>query len=519
MSATMFNDQQILAGQKLGISTAKAFALIAMSLGLGAMNIYHMGNSITSKLLTPDSNIMLFILLYFIASCIAFIEVPLTEEITTLKAKNEASKIKTPVFGYQVMLSIVACMAVAGGVYSMTTDAEKVDARRTGHDTHSSSFEDLKQGLISNRNAARQQALSFDSSVQRQVETSRANADYFKALAKLKIQYSAHQVSRPTQAVETGTVWHWLWTIGFSLLCSLGVIVITNYLTKYHKPLTEIPRVFFKVKDQQEWLMQDDDVRVIPAQVDLSGGSSTGAARKALDTPSPTPENENLTSASERALENRPAPATINVGAVSDADNGVSVRTLNDDPERVPKIEYSKHHYEAIKAGVIDGSIKPTMRPIKNGLVSLNIKFVDDATRQKKATSILAQLLKEGVLIDNPEFGLTGKVVAKYILNSDYSEQGSNLKSKEELIAGLPKVAGFGVGGLGVEPEYFAGAEVIAGVEDPDLKQSGEDDSVMSCQCPECGKLEAVEQVNKSGKVRSVCGAVYIAADNLVDSK
>ena len=55
MAIAIFNDQATLAGQKLGISTAKAVALMIMAGGLGTMNIYHMGNSITHKLLTPDS--------------------------------------------------------------------------------------------------------------------------------------------------------------------------------------------------------------------------------------------------------------------------------------------------------------------------------------------------------------------------------------------------------------------------------------------------------------------------------
>ncbi len=97
---------------------------------------------------------------------------------------------------------------------------------------------------------------------------------------------------------------------------------------------------------------------------------------------------------------------------------------------------------------------------------------MDNATRQKKATSILAQLLKERVLIDNPEFGSTGKVVAKYILNPD-AKQGDN-KDLEDV------------------------------------------ETVITCQCPECGKLEEVGSTNPAGKVRSVCGAVYVASHNKV---
>ena len=76
---------------------------------------------------------------------------------------------------------------------------------------------------------------------------------------------------------------------------------------------------------------------------------------------------------------------------------------------RYPQMKYSIDYYEVIKSGVIDGSIKPTLKPVKAALVALNIKLVDDAARQKKASNILIQLLKEGLLIDNPEFGLPGR--------------------------------------------------------------------------------------------------------------
>ena len=94
-------------------------------------------------------------------------------------------------------------------------------------------------------------------------------------------------------------------------------------------------------------------------------------------------------------------------------------------------MKYSIDHSVAIKAWVIDGSIKPALKPVKADLVSLNIKFVDDAARQKKVSNILAQLSKERVLIDNPEFGSTGKVVAKYILNSD-AKQGDDKDLESE---------------------------------------------------------------------------------------
>ena len=97
---------------------------------------------------------------------------------------------------------------------------------------------------------------------------------------------------------------------------------------------------------------------------------------------------------------------------------------------------------------MIDGFIKSALKPVKAALVSLNIKFVDDTSRQKKASNILSQLLKEGVLIDNLEFASTGKVVAKYIL-SPYAKQS-------------------------------------------DTKDLESEETATTCKCPECGKLEGV---------------------------
>ena len=415
MSIAIFNDQDVLAGQRLGISTGKAISLGVMAFGLGCMNIYHMGNAVTSKLLTPESSVLLFILLYFIAACIAFIEVPITEEITTQTARSGGSA-----KGHKLMLAVVACMAVGGGVYSITTDAEKVDATRTAYTTEESSFEDLKHGLISIRNAARANATTT-------AERSQANADYYQALAALKRKQAQHQNTRPPEAVVTGSFWHWLWAIGFSLLCSLGVIIITNYLTKYHKPLTEIPRVFFKVREDQAWAMNDDDVRVIPAHVDLTGSSSTRAARKAIIAPSSDSGSSDLTSTKSGTTENR--PHVVDLGSGRKIDTGE--RLPNEESQKEGMTAYSDNHYGAIKQAILNQEFKPTQAPVKTKLVSLKVRFVDDGARQQKAVEILDQLKRESVLLDNPSFGKGGQIVAKYILNPDY------LASEEESATSL----------------------------------------------------------------------------------
>ncbi|WP_157474325.1 hypothetical protein [Leucothrix mucor] len=42
-------------------------------------------------------------------------------------------------------------------------------------------------------------------------------------------------------------------------------------------------------------------------------------------------------------------------------------------------------------------------------------------------------------------------------------------------------------------------------------------DEPVSCICPECGKQERIVETTPKGRVKSSCGAIYVAADNLVD--
>lgn len=426
MAIAMFNDQETLAGQKLGISTGKALGLIIMAAGLAAMNIYHMGNAVTSKLLTPDSSIFAYALLYFIACCIAFMEVPVTEEIVTQEARGRKAK------GHRLMLGVIVTMAIGAGLYSITSDADKRASTVTAHETAELSYQDRAQALISDRNIARSKA-------ENSAGVSQANADYYRALAALRLEQSGHQSTRPALAVKTDSIFHWIWAIGFSLLCSLGVVVITAYLTKYHKPLTEIPRVFFKVREEQNWQMNDDDVRVIPANVDLTGSSSTKAARKAITRPAQS-KAAKTNKDSSGDTENRPAPTTTTLGAVSNTENAPRVRTREEGVKPSTKNYYEQSHYESIKLSIIKGEIKPTIKPLKEKLEALNVTFINDTERQEKAYKIRAQLLEDGVIINNPDYGKTGLVVAEYILNPEYfeyqkeEEQGTNDLHKGEQV-------------------------------------------------------------------------------------
>ena len=298
-------------------------------------------------------------------------------------------------------------------------------------------------------------------------ERSKANADYYRALAALRLEQSGHQSERPTLAVKTDSIFHWIWAIGFSLLCSLGVVVITAYLTKYHKPLTEIPRVFFRVREEQNWTMNDDDVRVIPANVDLTGGASTKSARKQLDRPiSSKPSGTNKYGGD--ATNNHPHGLDSTSGRIIET----SERSLNDTGDtqgKSDKVEYTDKHYQAIKREVIAGSIKPVQKAIKTHLIALQVAFIDDGARQSKAVEILAQLKSESVIIDNPKQGATNKILAQYILNPAYQAEE-------------------------VKPEV----------------NSDRDD--VTATCPTCGEVGLIDRsvlVQSKGRLRGSCGHVY----------
>lgn len=134
---------------------------------------------------------------------------------------------------------------------------------------------------------------------------------------------------------------------------------------------------------------------------------------------------------------------------------------------------------------VLNNDIKPTIRPIKAALVSQNVKFVDDKARQKKAGEILERLKKEGVIIDNPDQGSGGQIVAKYVRNPDYKEQGAGpVNSSAQDSA-----------------KYIQLAKPV------------------NCICPSCGAVEVVAETTPKGRVRSGCGKIYKAADNLENPK
>ena len=419
MAIAIFNDQQTRKGQKLGISSFEAWGARFVMFAAAVVGSYHIGNVLKATALPDDAHFLVVGFVFLLGLGLAYSEAVTSKSVYTKEQPKDAGIDKVG----RLKLALILLVASGMGGYSFHINTERDNIKTTSHSTYESSFDDQEATLLSERNAAR--AIAKTSA-----ERSQANANYSRGMAKLKREKSQHQSTKP---LVVGDDEKWLKTFAyalFSLFCSSMLISLSRYLCQYYRPLVAFPFVGFQDKENESWTLDQAHGRSV--EIDLAKSKNIR-----VDNRLQTPPIEFANTTLPDAKENRPPPVDTGLGAISDTNDGVGVRTLNDDPERVPKMEYSAHHYEAIKEGIIDGTIKPTMRPVKNALVSLNIKFVSDAERQAKATFILTQLLKEGVLIDNPEFGTSGKMVAKFILNPDYQSDEIEEQGEDKMISSI----------------------------------------------------------------------------------
>lgn len=432
MSAMSFNDQETFAGHKIGISTGEACFLMVIAFGLTLMNWYHMSNTLNNKLVNPDTSILFVGALYIIAGCIAMLEFPVTKSLVTNYRLNG---LDFAVFVQAVLLLVIVSLAAGGGVYSNLADANKKDIRITAHSTQESSFEDLKRSLISDRNAARAQASRMTDKVSRQMETSRANGDYSRAIAKLKSNQSVHQSSRPASGAKTGSMMHWAITVLISLLCSLGVVFISGFLAVYYKPLVGKPALSLVSKRLQEWILNPEDIKSKQYEIDVMGNGNAdyvkierSGTNQANRTPPPTARNQGSSAAQKHPSQNRPEPVTTGMGATLGNTDSSGIRTPNND--------YSEGGtFRAINAGdveearraVIAGDLSPTIKPVKLWLLETRQVGISDIERQNHAKKLLDGMFKEGILILNPDQANTKQMLAKYVLASAVkSEEGTS---------------------------------------------------------------------------------------------
>ena len=413
MMAIVDNRNVSLEGRKIGVHPIVTLILITVLLILMTVPTYHMMNALGS-VFDPDS-----LLAYFIIGVVAFsvstIEPMLSQSIYHNEGTSNHAR-KDIAGRFWLILCVIFVTAMGGWSHDVTTS--KLDIATTSHNTKSRTFaDDLK---------------TIELEYQAGMAKAKTDAEFLaldikrrKARSKLNSQYSQHQAGAVSERSPMGRLASSLLYCLFSLIVSVATITYSRFILRFSLSITEIPIIDYISKLGQDWTTgkAEGSNNII----DHGTGRKTQLRNDLPEpeiqlhnvgrTPSLAPERGNLTSFKNGATENRPEPEDTRVGAVLNDAQSVGERPPTKTAERAALVDYSEGHYEAIKKAIVSGDISPTQKPVKSQLVRLNVRFVDDAARQKKAVEILDTLAAEGVLIVNPQFGKGGQVVAKYLLN------------------------------------------------------------------------------------------------------
>lgn len=485
MSAIFRN--QVIAGHSIGASKSFGALMTVIMMALVFMNAYHLSNFLVSKLTTPESSFLFRWALMAVGAGIACIEIPLAKSMVTSYRLHGFSS-GTIIQG--LLAIVVIIMAIVAGISSQLADTDRRDTQAASYQVTDGSFANMERSALMARDSALHRANLIhddESKVIAKLEAERAYQDQLIAIAQQK---AAHTLHKPVQMMQSGTTEYYFVIALFSIVCSVGAIFCSAFSAVFINPLVAMPAFSLKSKANHDWQSDGSDFKTVQHELSPLANKFSGflgrekVPARVANTPPSELENSNLTIGNNRASENRPHVEDTRLGAVLNSSESIGVRTPNDDAQKGGKVDYSNDHYLTIKKGVLSGDIKPTVRPVKAQLVSLKVRFVDDAARQQKAVDILDQLQAEGVLIENPDFGKGGQIVAKFILNPNYQPSSDDLEGQRKK-----------------QNQNVLLAEPVR------------------CICPSCGETEVIDTVSKNGKVKSACGAVYKYADNLADRK
>lgn len=482
MSATFRN--QVIAGHTIGASKLFGAVLMLITLALVMVNSYHMGNFLVSKLTNLSTSMFIIWTLYLAGTGIAALEIPLGKSLVTTYRLHGLT---FAVMMQGILAVVIASMAVFAGVSSQLADADRRDTQSQAYSVSASSFANMKQSAEIQRDAAIARASRIYDAESRNIAILDAKSAYQDKLVSIAQQEASNTLKKPVTMFKSESDEHYVTIMLFSIVCSFGALFCSGFSAIYVSPLVALPAFSLKAKANHDWQSDGSDFRSAKHELSPLMGKAKGFLQreKVPALVRPTDQNDSeLTSESERATENRPQPLATGRGGYNC--NGVRTRPTSEqkEAEKPEQAEYSKSHYQAIKQAVLNGDIKPTVRPVKNELIRLGVKFIDDKARQQKAGEVLDQLAGEGVIIENPDKGEKGQIVAKYILN----------------------------------PEQGAGEQATAPTEQSRAKVLKLNEPV-TCICPECGEAEVVDTVTRSGKVKSSCGTVYKFSDHLQDKK
>jgi hypothetical protein len=458
----------MIAGNSIGASRATEAGLHLVAFSLVTINAYHLSNFLVSKLTTHDSSWFFIGLLYLVGIGIACLEIPIGKSLITAYRLDKFS-MSTVI---QAMLALViVSMAVVAGINSQASDADKRETQVNAYSQTDSNYSNMRLSAELTRDSAILRASLINDVNSRAIALIEAKKNYQDSVVLINNQQAKNTLHKPIETFENGSLMQTI-TMGlFSVVCSLGAMFVSAFSATFISPLVALPAFSLMAKKNHEWDSDGSDFKAMK-----HGLSPLGKVAGLLNKEKIPAKILNLTSDSEVTTKERPTPAPTMPNTDLINSNTASVRT--------PKQDYTKAHYEVVKQGIISGVIKPTIKPVKNELERLNIKFVSDAARQSKAVEILEQLKVDGVLMDNPEFGKSKKILAKLVLNPDFE------KAKNH--------------------PFNSSVEEVGGDNNSASKKGTPFESV----CPSCKATVLIDKTSKQGLVRCECDHVFNADEN-----
>lgn len=399
--AIALHDQRVIAGQRIGISSAYAALIYLVIICITPMNVYHLSN----LFLNLAGTAWWSHLVYPMSTAITLAEIPLVQAFVTNYRLDPKSAI---VKAQGLILALLVSLTVMGGNVSQFISADIKDASIQSHQTTENSFDQKQKVIDENWRRATRKANKIKSKSKRDDAISDANTAYYSASADLNDGLSKHQVKRPTLGVENGSFAHVFLVNVVSLALVIVSMSLSGFLAVYYSTLVASPAFSFMSKKAHEWLSTASNFTAANHEISPIDDKQSGMVK--VDKSAATAVDQN------HPTKNRPA---LDETRVNDQ-NSVSGRTLEQDTKNG---EFTLEQYSKLKGEIIAGNLPPTVRSIKAWLRANKIGDTDK-TRSGITDKILAKMKDENLIVLNPEQGKTDKILAKYVLNPDSQNQG-----------------------------------------------------------------------------------------------
>ena len=245
---------------RVGASLVLVAICYIVLLGLIPINIYHAFVFLDNVLVNPNSSGFLTYIVPVVAVALSLLEIPLTKMLIT-EVRVNCQDGKTGKFYLLLMFSALILLGTTVGAYnSQMASALTVDNQLTQHATTTDNFQNKKNALKAQWESSKLFARKLENGGA--AELQRANKKYYDGLAALGDQKAAHQGTKPAKTMETGSTGHIIVIMVVGLLCSLGVMLITAFLTIFRDPLIAIPMAV--ITGDAKNVEQDVTTQLIP---------------------------------------------------------------------------------------------------------------------------------------------------------------------------------------------------------------------------------------------------------------